>query len=227
MGTEVFASFEVAASYALIAGGIGTAAFGIVDVACKSAAPYFRLFGIQPANEAGFDKLSKLWENDPRLKQNLIKILDEASFESHLKQLYLDGELEGQVHEILSLAFGLLAEQEGVVVESGQDVTTSVGTRIAPALKFEFKLRAAITQAKNAYRNKTRGLASVIAICLALVGAINQVTSGSTGFDWTMLLIWLFLGIVAVPIAPMAKDFAGRLSDGSKAVRMSPSRGLD
>lgn len=227
MGAEVFASFEVAASYALIAGGIGTAAFGIVDVAFKSAAPYFTLFGLQPANEAGFDKLSELWKDDAGLKQNLIKILGDDSFESHLKQLYLDGELEGQIHEILSLAFGLLAEQEGVAPKSGQDVTPSVKIVITPALKFEFKLRAAITQAKNAYRNRTRGLASVIAVCLALVGAVNQVPSGSVGFDWTMLLIWLFLGIVAVPIAPMAKDFAGRLSDGSKAVRMLPSRGLD
>jgi hypothetical protein len=209
MASGVLATFEVAASYALIAGGLGTAAFGIVDALLKSTAPIFKALGATPVREAGFKKLQALWSHDTGLAGPLTDILGNQ-FEEQLRQLYVEGELEGQVREILGYAFDMSLATGGAV----KDVNTGSHGGALKTQFHDFRLRAAISSAKDVYKNNTRALASTIAMALSLLGYVNQ--NPQWPINWDGLFIWIFLGIVAVPIAPMAKDVASRLSEGSR-----------
>jgi len=74
------------------------------------------------------------------------------------------------------------------------------------------RLDAAFDLADQAYRNTSRVLAGVIAIALAEVAWLLVPTS----YGWDDALL---IGILAVPIAPIAKDLVSALTAAAKAVK--------
>ena len=82
------------------------------------------------------------------------------------------------------------------------------------------RLDSAFDLAEQAYRNGARALAGVLAVILAVVAAA-LLTTPTEPID---LRIAALVGLLAVPIAPIAKDLASALTAASQAVR-SPRGG--
>jgi hypothetical protein len=79
----------------------------------------------------------------------------------------------------------------------------------------EARLDAAFDLADQAYRNIARALAGVIAVVLAVVAA-NFLATPENPIDWRVAVL---VGLLAVPIAPIAKDLVGALTAASRAVK--------
>lgn len=80
------------------------------------------------------------------------------------------------------------------------------------------RIDAAFEKADQQYRNVARVAAAVVAIVFAVVGGYAIETNTPTGgTDW----IWqsLLVGVLAVPIAPLAKDLISALSASVRAVK--------
>ena len=68
-------------------------------------------------------------------------------------------------------------------------------------------VEGAALRASAQYRYAARAVASAVAIALgAAVGLVTMFTAETV--DWTSFLQALFLGVVAVPVAPIAKDLS-------------------
>lgn len=97
------------------------------------------------------------------------------------------------------------------------------------------KLDGAFERADQLYRNAAKALAVPIAIALA-VGGEAIITSSATdaachvagaaagcgavsAFGWEKALFAILVGLVAVPLAPVAKDLASALQTGVKALQ--------
>ena len=86
-------------------------------------------------------------------------------------------------------------------------------------------------KADQVYRNSTRGLAAVIAVILALVGGFMLQSTGPTlGVFATLKAMWFYLwsvnggeafvvGLLATPLAPIAKDISSALSTAVNAMQ--------
>lgn len=81
-------------------------------------------------------------------------------------------------------------------------------------------LDAAFEKADQAYRNWCRVLAGVIAVALALVVQANWPTGPDFGTPPTLLAA-LIVGVLAVPLAPLAKDLTSGLSAAMQALKAS------
>lgn len=79
----------------------------------------------------------------------------------------------------------------------------------------EARLDAAFDLAEQSYRNSARTLAGVIAIGLA-VGAGVLLSTPEERID---LRVAALVGLLAVPIAPIAKDLVGALTAAARAVK--------
>ena len=76
-------------------------------------------------------------------------------------------------------------------------------------LALDARIDAALALANSRYIGSIRGLASLVAIAIALI----------VGWIQNVSLITAFIaGLAAVPIAPMAKDLAGALQAAAKAL---------
>lgn len=81
----------------------------------------------------------------------------------------------------------------------------------------ESQLDAAFEKADQQYRSAARGLAAVLAVVLAMI-AVSAPFDDRT-FSWPKFWLALVVGVIAVPLAPIAKDLASALSAAVKAVR--------
>lgn len=81
---------------------------------------------------------------------------------------------------------------------------------------FDMELEAGFERADQQYKSAARGLAAVLSVALAFLAA------GLT-FGWQLdanrLAVTLLVGLVAVPLAPVAKDLASALSAAVSAVK--------
>jgi len=71
------------------------------------------------------------------------------------------------------------------------------------------RLSAAIARADQKYKNSAKAIASVFSIALAVAGVSISQGSAVTQGD---LLIALIVGVIATPVAPVAKDLSTALS---------------
>lgn len=87
-------------------------------------------------------------------------------------------------------------------------------------LAADARIESALSRAQDVYIGTMRCAASVCAILLAEVGAMflgsNELT---VPVDPHMLLLGLFLGVVAVPLAPIANDIVTALQAVTQALR--------
>jgi hypothetical protein len=95
--------------------------------------------------------------------------------------------------------------------------------RMATAFgRFEFVITAlldgAYQRADQQYRNRTKVVAALVAVVLAVVGGLLlQYSSGAVSFIDTALSF--LCGLIAVPLAPIAKDLASALTAGVKVAQ--------
>jgi hypothetical protein len=79
----------------------------------------------------------------------------------------------------------------------------------------EARLDAAFDLAEQAYRNTARALAGVVAVILA-VAAARLLTTPAEPID---VRVAALVGLLAVPIAPIAKDLVSALRASAQAVK--------
>jgi hypothetical protein len=210
-------------------GGLGTAAFGLVD-STKT------LPGILNVNRVGFGGIRQLIQSltpgAPSVGLSQEKIVDT------LRSNWFNGkDLNSQKAIAKSLIKqGLTPTNAPALAKlTGVDgaVLTTVATKIAAGAqllpnendvygRFDFVLTALLDDvyqdADQKYTNRTRFLASVFAVALAVVGEISLRGIGLSGF-WSAKF-WLtkemaesfLVGVLATPLAPIAKDLSSALA---------------
>ncbi|MGA2963940.1 MAG: hypothetical protein ABSD96_19910 [Candidatus Korobacteraceae bacterium] len=199
-------------------GGLGTAAFGLVDASKV-------LWG--GVNHIGFNgvktTVEALTPGKPGNSLSQKKILatlqanwfngtdlgSQKSIAKSLIKLHLDASIAPD-----------LAAVTGVNSEVLTAVATSItsGTPLSPAqsdvyARFDLSVTALLDEAyqrsDQVYRNWTRAIAAVVAILLALAGGhILQASGGPSPSTGACLLV----GLLATPLAPIAKDLSTALA---------------
>jgi len=213
-------SVELAAFSDMVAatGALGVAAMGIAE-GLKSV----------KFDPKGFRKL----EDEVVWAKNALKASYGDNYRQTMVSLYRNGRRKGELPRVLRQAVRIgmneatartMAEVVGGV---DADELAAVATKVAHGDELNDKERnilgrfevgadaridAALALAERAYVNAMRFWASVIAIALSFAAAwiIKPDTNG--------YVTALFVGILAVPIAPIAKDLTKGLQSAAKAI---------
>ena len=203
-------------------GGLGTAAFGLVD-ATKP------LTGI---NHLGFSGVRKavgqlMPGNDAENALSHSKII------ATLQANWMNGTDLGSQKAIAKSLIKLNLSQQNatdVAIAAGIDpaVLTSIARKIASGEtltasesdvfgRFDLIVTAlldeAYQRADQTYRNGTRILAMVFSVVLALAGALSL---GALAAEWGQALV---VGLLATPLAPIAKDASTALATAVNALQ--------
>lgn len=203
-------------TFILAAGGLGTAAFGIVE-----ASKWLGVVG-----EAGFGRGLRIvgslttplavaygaeWEE-------LLRAQYRGDADG-LKRLMRQGVRVGLTPEnAVAVARGMgsldgdaLAEAVGVAARNGTLSDAQRATIGRYELAADARIDAALTVAQARYAGTVRILASAVAIALALGVAARLAPDRMT--------VALLLGIAAVPLAPIAKDVATGIQAAARALK--------
>ena len=80
-------------------------------------------------------------------------------------------------------------------------------------------LDSAYQRADQRYRNVSKLWSSIVAVALSVAGAWILDANAGTGFSAVHAMLSLVVGIVAVPLAPVAKDLTSAISAGVKVAQ--------
>jgi len=208
-------------------GGLGTAAFGLVDAskALGGGVNHIGFGGIKttvqaltpgkPANSLSQDKILAT------LKANWFNGTDLSSQKAIAKSL-IKLNLDGSNAENLA---GVAGVDPGVL----KDVATSIasGTALTTAQsdvysRFDLILTALLDEtyqhSDNVYRNWTRAIAGLVAVALALVG--GYIISGAGHFNGPEIAQSVLVGLLATPLAPIAKDLSTALATAVNTLQL-------
>lgn len=227
MATETIASELVKldpGDIALAVGALGTAAYGIVDgfkFSEKFAASGFErikstlggpvFMSLANAYGTGFEDF---------LRAQYAKGRSGGEVVQSLRQGVRVGLTEGNAKE-MAIALGGLVDGEKLTriagkIETGKDLTVDEQATLSRfELALDARIDAGLALAENRYVATMQGWAAVVAVGLALVGRWSIIPAGMTGSDYVIAIV---AGIIAVPIAPIAKDVAKGLQAAVKAV---------
>jgi hypothetical protein len=207
-------------------GGLGTAAFGIVDAT--------KVFG-GGANHIGFKGISaavtRLTPSAGDVGQP-VNALSQQKILATLQANWFNGTDLGSQKSIakslikLNLNAGnaaALAAATGVDPAALTAVATSIasGTPLSSAqsdvfARFDLILTALLDEAyqrsDQVYRNGTRALAMMTSVVLALIGGIMLHNAGSVSSWGLDIGESLLVGLLATPLAPIAKDLSTALA---------------
>ena len=204
------------------AGGLGTAAFALVD-ACKlfwggvSRCGFSRIIAVvhklvpsgddNPMWHASIEKtLWANWLNGTRLSdqkavaKTLIKLrLNETTARAMATETGID-------ETTLTIIASNVAS--GTPLDADQSAVFGRFDLIVTAMLDEGYQRA-----DQIYRNSAKALSVLVAVVLAVFGVILTTPDG-TPVDHTLLLEAVLLGLVASPLAPVTKDLSSALAAG-------------
>lgn len=219
------------ASAVLAIGALGTAAYGLVDATkvfhgvsssgfvfitefLQRVAPSEKGIPAEAAitREAMRETLRASWLNGAPLSdqknaaKSLVKLRLNATTAPDLAQATgVDAALLGVV--ATRLQSGLPLEQEHQNVYGRFDLLLAT------------LVDRAYQRADQRYRNTSKAVACVIAVVLAEVAAWSLQTSGTVTGGETLYVAALIAGLLATPLAPVAKDLASAISTAAKAVQ--------
>ena len=205
-------------------GALGTAAYGVVDVS--------KAFGGGVSNRGFGDIKGVISQFIPASGQNAAAALSQASVLLTLRANWLNGMALADQKSIAKALIKLnlnATSARGMAAATGVDETvlTSVAAKLSTGEdltkpetdaygRFDLLLSAVLDQgyqrADQRYRNSAKLLAVPVAVLLALLGAW-AISSQLTGSD-----IWRAIagGLLATPLAPVAKDLASAIQAGTK-----------
>lgn len=206
-------------------GGLGTAAFGLVD-ASKA------LWG--GVNHIGFSQIEKtvksLTPGNPAnalsqdkiiatLKANWFNGTDLASQKSIAKSL-IKLNLADTNADKLAEATGVDSTVLTVVAKSIKAGTALTTTQSDVYARFDLIITALLDatyqKADNVYRNWTRAIAAVVAVVLAIVGGLTL----NTQSDIRQYAQYVIVGLLATPLAPIAKDLSTALATAVNTMQL-------
>jgi len=216
-------------------GALGTAAFGIVD-ASKSALPFINHIGLSHIKKT-IDLLTPGPAGVNSLGRRLILDTVEAN--------WINGaDLGRQKCTAVTLIQGHLiaANAQGMAQNTNVDsatlqaivADTLAGLTLSPeetAVQCRFDLIVntlideAYQRADEKYRNGTRSLAACVAVLLAFVG--GWVLLGGRFWELDHVACALLVGLLAVPLAPMAKDVSSALAAVADSMQLPKTPATD
>ena len=207
-------------------GGLGIAAFGLVD-ATKA------LWG--GANHIGFNRIKKtvvaLTPGTPgqgfnqekivqTLKANWMNGTDLASQKSIAKsliKLYMNQSNVSELAKATGVDSGTFSDIAKCFA-SGTPLSSSQGDVYARFdLILTTMLDEAYQRADQAYRNATRGIAAAVAVVLALFGGLILKNGAPS---WGDVFEFLIVGLLATPLAPIAKDCSTALASAVNTLQL-------
>lgn len=205
-------------------GGLGTAAFGLMDAAKP-------IFGI---NHIGFGGIrAAVVPLVPDLGQG-INAMPQNKILATLQANWMNGTDLGSQKSIAKslIKLGLNTQNSRSLADAtGVDgnILNIVATKIAAGTslnasesdvfaRFDFIVTSLLDEAyqrsDQVYRNWTRLLAAAVAVALALCGEVTFHTAGS----WPVALI---VGLMATPLAPIAKDVSTALATAVNTLQLA------
>jgi len=219
-------NIEGAAQYILAIGALGTAAFGLVDASkAVRGGVSNRGFGIIQAALAPFDAaLTHALGDTPG-----------GDWKTVLKSHWINGRPKDEQKAIAVslIQLGLTVETAATLAPAGQVtpealqavvVALTNGTDLTPQqlnvlgrfkATIEARIDAAYERADQLYRTTARTVAGVVAVLLALA-AMYIMSNGGANRD--QYLAAALVGLVAVPLAPIARDLASTLTSAATAL---------
>jgi hypothetical protein len=216
-------------------GGLGTAAFGLLE-AIKPVVPGINhmgfsrikktIVGLTPSEQAAQQPLNALPQTNivESLLANWVNGTDLASQKAIAKSLI-------KLHLSAGNA-AALAQKTNVDPTILQQVAASIisGTSLTQQQsdaysRFDLIVTATLDEcyqhADQVYRNWTRGLAAVIAVALAFVGGWSLATTGFCAYlHSTQMGQALLIGLLATPLAPIAKDLSTALATAVNTLQL-------
>jgi len=215
-------------------GGLGTAAFGLLD-AIKPVLP-----GI---NHMGFERIRTtvlgLTPDEAGAGQPL-NALPQANIVESLLANWVNGTDLGSQKSIAKSLIKLhLSTGNAAALAAKTNVDPALLTAVAQGMasvtaltqqqsdayaRFDLIVTALLDEAyqhaDQVYRNSTRGLAALLAVGLALAGGLSMV--GSWGAFWWKpdMFMALLVGLLATPLAPIAKDLSSALATAVNTMQM-------
>lgn len=207
------------------AAALGTAAFGLVD-ASKSVAggmsnPGFgfvkkAIERLLPANAAGLGRKQILETLRADWLNGVAKADQKAAAKSLIRLSLTAGNAQG-----LATATGVTPAQLNTAATSIANGTALTQTDLNVLGQFEAVLGAILDEAYERgdqfYRNSAKVTAAIVAVILAVVAG-DMMSTLPSYFGSADCLRAILIGLVATPLAPMAKDLTTSLSAASKAV---------
>jgi hypothetical protein len=235
--------FKTIPDVVLAIGGLGTAAYALVDAGKALPGGGPSLFGFNfiqglvnlflpvglPASTAG--SKTRQQEIDPvassahklvlnTLRANWINgmaIGDQKNVARSMFKLYFRDDAAPQVAKTLGLSEKAVSDvarlwRDGPSKEAGVDPSAATVGRVDLALTA--LVDGVYQRADQRYRNKCKVLAGIAAVVIAMV-------SGATIYqgDAGKILLSILAGLIAVPLAPIAKDLASALQAGVKVAQ--------
>jgi len=216
-------------------GGLGTAAFGLLE-AVKPVIP-----GI---NHLGFSRIKKtvvgLTPNEQAAQQP-INALPQANIVESLLANWVNGtDLASQKAIAKSLIKLHLSAGNAAALAGKTNVDPAILQQVAASIisgtsltqqqsdaysRFDLIVTAMLDEcyqhADQVYRNWTRGLAAVIAVALAFVGGWSlAATDLSAYLHSAQMGQALLIGLLATPLAPIAKDLSTALATAVNTLQL-------
>jgi hypothetical protein len=204
-------------------GGLGTAAFGLVDATKPLSGinqlgfPGIRRVVAQlaPGNDTTNSLThTKIYATLEANWMNGTDLTSQKAIAKSLVKLYLNPDNAESVGEAAGVDSDVL-KSVATKVASGQPLTESESDVFG---RFDLIVTALLDEtyqrADQAYRNGTRMLAMFISVVLALAG--NASLHRWRPEDWC---IALFVGLLATPLAPIAKDLSTALATAVNAMQ--------
>jgi hypothetical protein len=207
-------------------GGLGTAAFGLLE-AIKPVFP-----GI---NHMGFSRIratvTALTPKESGDRSPVNALPQQNVLESLLSNWINGTELNSQKSIAKSLVKLHLSVGNAAALAASTNVDPTLLTEVAQSIasstaltqpqsdayaRFDLIVTAmlddAYQYADQVYRNSTRGLAALIAVALAFTGGLCLAGSWQAFWWTTDMFISLLVGLLATPLAPIAKDITSALT---------------
>jgi hypothetical protein len=204
-------------------GGLGTAAFGLVDAT--------KVFW-GGANRIGFSKIRNTIISLTPAGGEPANALSQGDVVASLKANWYNGtDLSSQKSIAKSLVklnlnsanAPILAQRAGVDPDVLKSVAISIasGTALtAPQTdvyaRFDLILTALLDEtyqySDQTYRNGTRAFAVLFSVLLAVAGGVMLQTPGSHLYTWLDFGESLLIGLLAAPLSPIAKDLSTALA---------------
>jgi hypothetical protein len=213
-------------------GGLGTAAFGLVD-ALKAVIPGINRIGLKHIQQVATDltpERSDVNSAGAALPAKPLNALPRKNILATLEANWVNGnDLASQKAIAKSLVklhlsadnAAALADKTNVDPEVLKQVATSISTGTSLTQpqtdvysRFDLIVTAMLDEAyqlsDQAYRNGTRGLAALFAVMLALAG--GWALDGTTFWSSNQVGLAILVGLLATPLAPIAKDLSSALA---------------
>jgi hypothetical protein len=215
-------------------GALGTAAFGLVDA--SKLLPWL-------VPSSGFQFIRKLVKQLAPDSNTIPKesALTVSAITDTLRANWINGMALADQKTVAKTLFKLrlnadTAPQLALITGVKKDVLTSVAKKLAngkpmmqPEMdvygRFDVLLATAIDRgyqkADQRYRTTAKFAASVVAIILAVAAAffLGMVVEKDKSYNWHNIGLAFLVGLIATPLAPIAKDLASSLNTAAKAVQ--------